>query len=84
MQDYTSGKIVKFDDRLGGYLNFCSDREHEHTLTQENAAEMLKDFNAVLSKYFPWMKDFVVFQLQDQTIRLDVADRQFLGAGGVE
>lgn len=84
MQDYTSGRIVKFDDRMGGYLDFCNERDHEHALTQENADEMLKDFNAVLSKYFPWMKDFVVFQLQDKTIRLDVADRQFLSTGGVE
>ena len=84
MQDYISGKVIKFDDRLGGYLDFCNDREHEHAFTQANVTEMLTDFNAVLSKHFPWMKDFVVFQLQDKTVRLDVADRQFLGIGGAE
>ena len=39
---------------------------------------MLEDANSFIQKYFPWTKDFVIFQLSDGTIRLDAADRAFL------
>lgn len=82
MEDYTLGKVVKFDSRQGGYLDY--DCENAHMLTEEAVDNMLSDFNNVVSKYFPWMKDFIVLKLQDNTIRLDVADRQFLATGGTE
>lgn len=80
-----TGKVVAFPNREGGYLNYCANIEtNEHNFTEQEAETMLSDFNDVISKHFPWMRDFVIFQLEDNTIRLDVADRQFLGAGGSE
>ena len=47
-------------------------------LDEGEAEQMLSDANRFLQKHFPWMKDFIVFQLSDGTVRLDVVDRAFL------
>lgn len=74
--DGTPGTVSKFAERAGGFLNY--QHEGANALDEEAAKIMLKDANEFLTKHFPWMQDFVVFQLGDNTIRLDVADRAFL------
>lgn len=83
------GTVEKFQERTGGYVNYRYDsqklRKHrdnisgysieEHLHTEEEAEEMLEDANTFLQKYFPWMKDFVIFQFSDGTVRLDAANR---------
>lgn len=83
MTDIVPGAVTAFGDRTGGYINYQSSRSTNNGgdlrgLTEEQAEAMLSDANKWIKSYFPWMKDFVVFQLDDGTIRLDVADRQFL------
>lgn len=79
------GSVKKFDKRSGGYLNYQYNSEApeknnpDFMLEEDEANQMLKEANDFIQKYFPWMKDFVVFQLCDGTIRLDVANREFLG-----
>lgn len=48
-------------------------------LNQQSTDNMLSDVNDIQNNYFPWVKDFVAFQFTDAMIRLDIADRQFLG-----
>lgn len=82
MTDMVPGAVTAFKERTGGYINYQIDEPSNHGnfhgLTEEQVKAMLSDANEWLGTYFPWMKDFVVFQLIDGTIRLDVADRQFL------
>ncbi|MED9966491.1 MAG: hypothetical protein UFJ18_06820 [Blautia sp.] len=79
------GSVKKFDKRSGGYLNYQYNSETpeknnpDFMLEEDKANQMLKEANDFIQKYFPWMKDFVVFQLCDGTIRLDAANREFLG-----
>ena len=92
MKESTPGAIREFTNRTGGYVNYLhsSQKLHklcdnlpgyeyeEHMHTEEEADQMLEDANVFIQKYFPWMKDFVIFQFSDGTVRLDVADRGFL------
>lgn len=86
----TPGTVIQFEKRTGAYINYqYSDSSPEKNnprfmLTDEEVKDMLGKANAFIGEFFPWMKDFVVFQLSDGTIRLDVADRQFLEFPGVE
>ena len=79
------GSLQTFEERTGGYINYqynTSEPEKNNPdfmLDEEEAKQMLRDANEFLRKHFPWMKDFSVFQLSDGTVRLDVADRAFLG-----
>ncbi len=86
------GMVKSFLERTGGYVNYLYDSQklqkskentHESVYkerlhTEEEAGQMLEDANSFIQKYFPWTKDFVIFQLSDGTIRLDAADRAFL------
>ncbi len=51
----------------------------DNMLNQQSTDNMLSDVNDIQNNYFPWVKDFVAFQFTDAMIRLDIADRQFLG-----
>lgn len=63
------GSVKKFDKRSGGYLNYQYNSETpeknnpDFMLEEDKANQMLKEANDFIQKYFPWMKDFVVFQL---------------------
>jgi len=86
------GTVRSFPERTGGYVNYLYDSRalkrfrdnipgyayEDHLHTEEEAEQMLNDANSLIQKYFPWMKDFVIFQLSDGTVRLDAADRAFL------
>ncbi len=85
MKEGISGTLKAFAHRKGGYMNYQYDTSHpennesEKLLSKEEADCMLEDANTFIEKYCPRMGDFVIFQLEDGTIRLDVADRAFLG-----
>lgn len=92
MKEPIPGTVSKFPERTGGYVNYLYDSRQlkalrdnipgytyeDHLHTEEEAEYMLADANAFIQKYFPWMKDFVIFQLSDGTVRLDAANRSFL------
>lgn len=79
------GTVLKLSNRMGGYINYqynCKNPEKNnpnYMLNEQEANQMLYDANIFIQKYFPWIEDFIVFQLNDNTIRLDAVDRQFLG-----
>ena len=79
------GTVKTFPQRTGGYLNYQynnsePEKNNPEFMKDENEADLLlADINSWLDENFPWMQDFIVFQLSDGTIRLDIADRQFLG-----
>lgn len=89
-----SGAVKAFHQRTRGYVNYLHASQslkqlrdnipgytyEDHLHTEEEAEQMLIDANSFIQKYFPWMKDFVIFQLSDGTVRLDAADRAFLEA----
>ena len=82
MEQGIPGTVKEFPNRVGGYINYNyrpDGQPADNMLNQQSADNMLSDFNDILNNYFPWMKDFVIFQFTDGTIRLDIADRQFLG-----
>ncbi len=92
MKKTIPGCVKNFSNRTGGYINYLHDSQKlkeyrndihgytykAHLHTEEEAEQMLVEANMFIQKYFPWMKDFVIFQLSDGTVRLDVADRAFL------
>lgn len=92
MKEPIPGAILKFSERTGGYVNYLYDSRHlktlrdnipgyayeDHLHTKEEAEQMLDDANTFIQKYYPWMKDFVIFQFSDGTVRLDAANREFL------
>lgn len=87
------GTTRQFTERTGGYINYLFTSQNfqefrentpgftfeDHMHDEDEANQMLEDANAFVQKYFPWMKDFIIFQLSDGTVRLDAADRAFLG-----
>ena len=89
------GSVMKFPERTGGYVNYLFSSQklrelrdniprytfEDHMHDEEQVKRMLADANDFVQKYFPWMKDFVIFQLSDGTVRLDAADRAFLDGG---
>lgn len=85
MKEVIPGTLKAFTHRKGGYMNYQYDTSHpennkpEKLLSKEEADCMLEDANAFIEKHCPQMGDFVIFQFEDGTIRLDVADRAFLG-----
>lgn len=85
------GTTRQFPERSGGYINYLYASKklreldnipgytlEDHMHDEDEANQMLEDANAFVQKYFPWMKDFIIFQLSDGTVRLDVANRAFL------
>ena len=92
MKEPIPGAVKSFPERTGGYVNYLYDSRalkrfrdnipgytyENHLHTEEKVEQMLNDANSFIQKYFPWMKDFVIFQLSDGTVRLDAADRSFL------
>lgn len=78
------GTVVSCSHRNGGYINYQYQSQNPggndsvHMFDQEEANQMLHDADIFIQNYFPWMKDFIIMQLSDGTIRLDVADRKFL------
>ena len=86
------GTVKRFPERTGGYVNYLYDSQklrelrdnipgyacENHLHTEKEAEQMLEDADAFIQKFFPWMKDFVIFQFSDGTVRLDAADRAFL------
>ena len=92
MKEGIMGLTKAFEERTGGYINYLYSSKklralrdnnpgyeyEDHMFTEEEAEQMLDDANRFIQKYYPWMKDFVIFQFSDGTIRLDVADRGFL------
>lgn len=86
MLERTPGCVQVFGKRTGGYINYLFLSEklrdgevlEDHMHTEAEANQMLAEANTFIEKYFPWMKDFVIFQLSDGTVRLDAADRAFL------
>ncbi len=95
MKTGVPGSVMEFPERTGGYINYLfSSRKlrefrdnipgfafEDHMHDEKKVEQMLADANDFVQKYFPWMKDFVIFQLSDGTVRLDVADRSFLDGG---
>jgi hypothetical protein len=79
------GTTLEFqDDRIGGYINHKyvgstpGLNDEKYMLSQEQAENMLSDCREILRKYFPWTQDFVVFQFEDGTVRLDSVAEPFL------
>jgi hypothetical protein len=76
--DAIPGTTLEFqDNRIGGYLNYQYNgsspglNDEKYMMTQEQADNMLSDFRKIICKYFPWIRDFVVFQYKNGTVRID-------------
>lgn len=84
MKDAVPGTLRTFDERTGGFENYQYNTRNpekndpKFQFTEEEADKMLESANSFINEFFPWMGDFIIFQLKDGTVRLDAADRAFL------